>query len=513
MDQYQIYRTPTDSLKHYYASKPISWVRYAQAPGFEQWIDGFFTRNFGKRLNVGLSYEKIGAQGLYQFQKADSRTFRVFAQWSNKAANHRVFVDFELHRNSNNENGGLDNDTLFNTPPRQPRKAELIRNNSAQSKFRTNSITIQQIRLLTNAYKKNSIAAYHNLQWANHKFVYKDLDTPLWKKNYYPSTPLFIDSTTQDSILFHTINNEFGLCLPNWKSNFRAKAGIYHQFGQYIGYDFSQSLNQLGAKFFIDTKIANRIVLQGHANLVFAGTNAGTFSIEPKTQLLINKNLILEANLISRRQAAALISQNYSSNHFFIRNNFAPLLLNQLGFGLHSKWASLSTATTILQNIVAFDSLGMPFQTEQAFAIQQFRLQFNINWWKLKFLGDANYQLFASTAPIRLPKLHLVGSLILWHQFKSGWEAQVGADLAYMNAFAPYGFQPINNQFVLQSQILGGNFPWVDVFAAIKVKRFRFFSKTENLAQGFMGNGLYTVHRYPQTDRIFKIGLSWLFIN
>jgi hypothetical protein len=72
---------------------------------------------------------------------------------------------------------------------------------------------------------------------------------------------------------------------------------------------------------------------------------------------------------------------------------------------------------------------------------------------------------------------------------------------------------PAIGQFYLQDEMLVGNYPFVDAYAAAKVKEVRLFIKLQHLTSGLINESEYIVPYYPVAPRLLKWGISWIFLD
>ena len=95
---------------------------------------------------------------------------------------------------------------------------------------------------------------------------------------------------------------------------------------------------------------------------------------------------------------------------------------------------------------------------------------------------------------------------------------QLGVDVTYHTLYHPYAYMPATGRFYRQTHTEAGNYPFVNAFLNIKLKRTRFFLMFDHLNYGMMKNPetMYNyelVTLYPLTTRRFTFGLAWTFYN
>ena len=115
---------------------------------------------------------------------------------------------------------------------------------------------------------------------------------------------------------------------------------------------------------------------------------------------------------------------------------------------------------------------------------------------------------------VHVPLLYLKQSLYLESMlFKKAMQLQLGMALNYFTNYEGNYYMPALGQFYLQDSTSVGNYPFIDVFAAGKIKRVRLFIKLQNITSGLVNGSEYTVPFYPVAPRMLKWGVSWMFFD
>jgi hypothetical protein len=72
---------------------------------------------------------------------------------------------------------------------------------------------------------------------------------------------------------------------------------------------------------------------------------------------------------------------------------------------------------------------------------------------------------------------------------------------------------PATGRFYRQDQVRTGNYPFINVFLNIKLKRTRIFVMLDHVNSGIMGYNYYMVPTYPMNARMFRYGIAWTFYD
>jgi hypothetical protein len=67
--------------------------------------------------------------------------------------------------------------------------------------------------------------------------------------------------------------------------------------------------------------------------------------------------------------------------------------------------------------------------------------------------------------------------------------------------------------FYRQNDVEIGNYPKVDAFLKMKLKRARLFIKFEHANFGLTGSDYYVGIYQPMAPRVFRFGVSWSFYD
>jgi hypothetical protein len=112
--------------------------------------------------------------------------------------------------------------------------------------------------------------------------------------------------------------------------------------------------------------------------------------------------------------------------------------------------------------------------------------------------------------PVVMGKLSLCYDVEL---FKKALHAQVGISGTYHSEWFQDEYMPALRAFYKQRSYMSGNYPYLDAFINLNIKRARLFVKYEHFNAGLMGYNYIIVPDYPQADAALKFGISWLFFD
>ena len=127
------------------------------------------------------------------------------------------------------------------------------------------------------------------------------------------------------------------------------------------------------------------------------------------------------------------------------------------------------------------------------------------------------YQNSSDQTALPLPVLNLFTNLYLHFKIAGVLTVDLGADATFFTKYYAPDFCPQLNQYAVQQNVDTrkklGDYPFVNVYANMHLKRARFFIMMSNVTYG-SGNRLsFLTPHYPTNSSIIRMGISWNFIN
>ena len=142
---------------------------------------------------------------------------------------------------------------------------------------------------------------------------------------------------------------------------------------------------------------------------------------------------------------------------------------------------------------------------------QDFRLG-PLNWENI-----ITYQNSSNTDVLPVPALNIFSNLYLKFKIAKVLDVELGGNVTYYTKYEAPDFCPALNQFAIQknsdSKVELGEFPFVDVYANLKLKGVRFFVMMSNVLYNSAGRKYFTTPHYPMNGQVLHMGVSWPFFN
>ncbi len=515
-------------IKYYDVKTPTTTFVYHSAMRNGAALNSTYTQNVGKNFNFSVEYMGLRSQGFYSDALASNTNLVFSSHYTSKNRKYEAFAHF-IHQNVNNqENGGIENDSLF------------LANVNA---YRT------RVNILTNLKGSNSRFAYRRY-YLSHQFTpFKSEKFPFRirhdfftqsNKYYYSDTSLqpFYYGSNNDLVSYPLSTGKFSKNLSNavslvWDNKkFQLDAGIRHQILK-IGVSDAQTIgnltipnevseNRFGAVANLGINIKNRI----DVNSGFEYSNGSMFGNFLRSQNRLRfepfEGYFMNAK-VNFQSATPSFNYYINASPYRKYNYFENDLKNQnileIGGDIHLKWFNTQLFVNYfrINNFTYFDKDALPKQSSSSVNISQIGgdatlsyRNFHLNS-KLLFQNTlTNKELFPAPA--------LVGRANIFYQskaFKNAAELQTGIKGYFFTKFDSRDYFPLLNEFALPNNeafAVGGR-PVLDAYFNLKVKKMFFFVETQNFTTLIKSNNLYTSPHYPIYDFRINIGIVWYLIN
>ncbi len=547
------YLLTPQQIKYYNTTTPYTLLDFSQSENKsrsnETRLDVVHSQNINPRLNVTFRYDQAKSEGQYNFQAARNNAITLYSSYSGDKLT--VSGGFLFNRIVNQENGGMANDDdLLGTET----KYVQMRLTDARSDFKSNyffagasyTLGIQKKTGDTLLFKPVADLIYSFVMSNNLRLFTEGTDEN--NKIFFPVSYLNRDFTN-DSARFNSTENVVQLKFnesPDKKFSFgkRVFAGVelvtrsfaspaykdavYPFFpGTYNGtlyvgpepwWNIQKYTNSfVGGGFFRKTgkflrwDFDGRQYVTGH----LAGQTELNGSVTKPLTLFNDSLAFLEIGGNLWNRVPDYFQESYFSNRFrwtqdlnFEQRMNASARLVSPGFHLDS-----GAGYALINNFLYHDTLGIPSQTKKellvlaAFVNKEFHLgpfilQTHLLWQKASLpefirLPDLSARLVVS--------YHTVLAKVLF--------VQLGADTRYNTAYFADAYQPATGFFYLQNEKQIGNYPYMDLFANLKLKRTRVFFQYMNIGSLFLNQPYFTAYHYPMNRATFRLGVAWSFYN
>ncbi|MCR5657690.1 MAG: putative porin [Bacteroidales bacterium] len=368
----------------------------------------------------------------------------------------------------------------------------------------------------------------HSFNYLNNKLYYNESSPSV--AFYQPYDTLLNLTKSTDTTLVRAIQNTLkwnSLGYQKYNDNipFYVYAGVTHGFYKIKHFDYledetvlSRNYNQLSVNGGIIVNLFKSTRITGQGELVTLGYQIGDFDIKGQWKQFLgtsSKNFgqaVFDVEL--KRQSANWFEENYHSNHFRWENNFKAATYLTFNLKYNYKRYCIGVKQTSIANFIYFGTDARPAQYEEMFSIREAYLSFYQSLWRFEFEGFASLQKSSNEDVIHLPLLQ--GSLKMGYSqpvFHKAATLYPSITVRYFTKYYADAYMPATRTFYLQNEVQIGNFPFIDLALAIKVKKAHIYVAYSNM---FLLTGNYNsfiAPHYPMRDSRLFIGINWRLFN
>ena len=564
------------NMMAYQSVLPYSELRYVMTTADkEQHLNVKFGRRFAPRLFVSFAFNTDFSPSVFKNSRSLNNYFWVNAHYFTK--NNRYGVCAYWYRNKlvMDENGGIVNDEDYSSHTESDNSVinvnlttatntvissglgfehyfNLLPQKKVTSKTESDPVEIDSLNLFAVAdsllidslsidtlghqemIQETKVRKFtlgricHRFSYLNNKLYYNETTPSV--AFYQPYDTLLNTSKTTDTTLVRAFRNtlqwnSLGYQKYNDDVPFFVYAGVTHGFYRIKRYDYlegetvlTRNFNQLSVNGGIIVNLFKSTRITGQAELITLGYQIGDFDIKGQWKQYLGttrKNYgqaIFDFEL--KRQSANWFEESYYSNHFRWENNLKAA--TYLSFNLKYKFRDycIGVRQTSIANFIYFGTDARPTQHEEMFSIREAYLSFYQKLWRFEVEGFASLQKSSNEEVIHLPLVQ--GSLKIGYSqpmFHKAATLHPSITVRYFTKYYADAYMPATRSFYLQNEVQIGNFPFIDLALAIKVKKAHIYVVYSNM---FLLTGNYNsfiAPHYPMRDSRIFIGVNWRLFN
>ncbi|MCC7302896.1 MAG: hypothetical protein IT233_09650 [Bacteroidia bacterium] len=496
---------------------PYTWLHARFGMGNEQLFDGLHSQNITPRDNFSVAVLRNNGEGMYLRQQFFSERYALTFNHRPLHGKYAIALAIQLISREQNENGGLEDVSLFTDNVYSNRKLLPVILENASSQSRSRSIYVHQYLFFSKdtLWENKRRGAHFRMSWygSDELRVYSD-NTP---GEYYPA--IFLDSTqTRDSVCFSRLGADVLLNIPVRRWNM--EAGFGGCISDYYNAGFDSVMNDISFKgrIFQDTlvELKGEYVLKGpstgNSQAILAVKDVLRFAGFDSTSVVVG--LTIQSSSIR----SPLFFSHYVSNHYSWANNlsveFSRYVLNsaELVTSLRKFGAELLAGYRSMEGFAFVNANGMPqWANRITWADIQLRLLRKAGAWT--FRAEACYRISEDTL---LPVPALKGKFDIFWEKKFNSEKlalQLGASGTYFGSYRPGNYLPALGMFSPGGNFNAGDYIYPALYVHLLVGPARIFVRADHVTSGLFGYNYFIAEKYPGPDRIIRVGVKWDFFD
>ncbi len=432
------------------------------------------------------------------------------------------------------ENTTIENDSITTIPLSND---SLLMDTLSMDTLRIDTLLIDSIKTIENqdiAVQETKVRKFtlgricHSFSYLNNKLFYNESSPTA--AFYQPYDTLLNTTKSTDTTLVRAIRNSLkwsslGYQKYNDDIPFYLYAGLSHGFYKVKLFDYlegetllSRNYQQLSVNGGIIVNLFKSTRITGQGELVTLGYQIGDFDLRGQWKQFLgtsSKNwgfATFDAEI--KRQSANWFEESYSSNHFRWKNDFKAATYLTFNLKYNYKTYCIGVRQTSIANLIYFGTDARPAQNEGMFSIREAYLSFYQSLWRFEFEGFASLQKSSNEEVMHLPLLQ--GRLKIGYSqpiFRKAATLYPSITVRYFTKYYADAYMPATRVFHLQNEVKIGNFPFIDMSLAIKVKKAHIYLVYSNM---FLLTGNYNsfiAPHYPMRDSRIFIGVNWRLFN
>ncbi len=491
----------------------------------------FHSQNVNPYFNFTLRMNIAKSTGQYNAQDSKNNFITLYTSYNNDNLNiHSGFISNTV---KNNENGGLSSDTLlFNGADSDLLNVNL---NSSKSNFKGTYYFLNgeyRFGKVIETEKDSALfrpifGIFFNTQYERHKQEFVDEEES--ENNFFENT-YYSEDYLKDSISFNKFDNV--LQLKQYENSERKTS-----FGTraFLGIDFINTMSPGPDTLNFKSVTNNYSNLYGGGGIFREKGKFWTWNFDGKIYFIGRKagqtelsGIISKPFRIFKDSAASLVltgainnmvadyfQEEFYSNHYRWNNDFSmEQRMDFKGTIISPKFKlKLSGNYAIINNYIYNNYDGIPSQTGKELLVFSAFADKDFNHRNLHFRVRALWQKASDEEFIHLPDLSAFVSAYYKFVISKVMFTQIGVDTRYNTKYYADAYSPATGLFYLQNEKEYGNYPYIDVYANLRLKRTRVFFKMANIGTNFLNGEYITTPHYPMPRSSFRFGLSWLFYD
>lgn len=555
-DMLNAWRPTLSKQKFYNTRVPMTLLSFNTGGGKETSQDrltGVFNGNINRRAQVGASLDYLYSKGSYNNQNAKSLNWGINGSYIGERFE---FQGFYNHWNMvNRENGGITDDRYITKPEEVQGGVSTVDPKAIPTRLTAAQSRIVGGQLFLNSRYK--VGKWHeepvNDTTSVRTFV--PVTSFIWTLDYQQGRHVFTNQApgeahdfwantyftpdgTYDKTSFSTLTNTFGISmLEGWHrlAKFGLSAYITHQLRKYrqSADTVVQEMSPLpeNADQIPGSATANRVWVGGQlskrqgsvltyqagARFGIIGSVAGNVRIDGSIRTrfrLLGDTVSITANGGFSNENAPYLYNNYRSNHFIWKQSLNTIKTVTAGGRLNIPHTG-SVIEANVQNITDyayFGADGIPVQYSGSVQVLSLRLRQRLSWRALHWDNTITWQKSGNENVLSLPQLSVYSNLYLTVRIAT-LKLQLGLDCDWYTRYYAPNYQPATMAFCNQRDVKIGNYPFMNLYANMRLSRARFFVMMTHINQGLCGKNYFVLPGYPLNPRRFQMGVSVDFAN
>ena len=511
------------------------------------------SQNVNRFLNFGLIYDIVYSLGQYSYQRSEDKTFTLYSSYTGDK--YKLYIAGDINNITSIENGGIKDKSQLSTLNTRDMEVNLGGLNKSKDMLKNRNLLIVQKYtvnkkplLIADSLNRNKVQKKfrvngtfsHILAWEVNRKTYIDYYP---KSGFYDTANIYISKNlTQDSLSTGSLKNTVRFDFSTDETRkFRLGGGVgirneIFRYGQIVPNGLPPVSDTITYSDTISWKNGNNVLIGRLFNdigdkfrwiatgeLYFSGYRAGDFILDGK----FDKSFDFKKGRarweifgkITNLQPSVWY-ERWGSNNFKWQNNLLKEFRINVGteFVYPARKTIIRFNYAIIDNYTDFGLDTMPSQYSGGLSVAALYIKKEVSAWKFHLANDILIQQSTNKNVLDLPLITVRSAGFFEHNFhfkltNGNLNTQFGVEVLYNTPYHGYSYMPATGRFFRQNLTLTGDYPYVNAFLNVKLKRTRFFLMLDHVNSGLTGYNYFMVPSYPMNIRMFKYGLAWTFYD
>lgn len=523
--------------------RPFSEVFYSYLPGKKDKDDSrlsaILTQNVNPHLNLGMKFNFMGSDGQYLNQKSKIGGGALFSSFSKGI--YTLHVSLGLSKINMQQNGGL-YDMNEAWDPENETKAIPVNLSKANTTIHSRYLFLNhKINFKADTSKLEDTRSHlsHTLVYSPNYRTYKDnlnaLDNTgqnamdsVYYTRYYPHAQRNSNIHILDTCYYKSLYNELRYSQRIFEDKISIGGFWANQLDYYYSafndtadsvvsdrYNFSS--NYIGG--IARLNVSEKSGLLAYVRYGLSGYRQNDLTMNAILTTYFTDSLWSRVDGFFKKEVPDYFMQRFRSSYYDWSRSVVP----QIYYGVDGMvvWEKANIKVggnfTIVQNYLYFDSTTLPKQAEYLEGVTTWYLQHHLKVWLLHWENRLTYQ-EATSDIFSIPRWAWYTRFYIDHVVRfnftgGGFRFALGGEAWYNSRFNNYNYSPVAEQFYYQSDKIGSDYTFSNLFLNAQVKRLRVFVRYENFTTLFVKYNYYSINDYPYPRTAFKLGLAWTFYD
>jgi len=517
----------------------IRWTNGGARNVAEQTFRVRHSQNASRFLNFGLIYDIVFNIGQYDLQRAVNKNFLFHTSYNRNI--YTAYFSVGLNNHESQENGGITG--VESLQQYAPEDVPVLLNdlNGANSYLKNRYLML--VQRYSPGGKRDSITGELT---RSGPITFSHIGTYEWNQrrytDKYPATELYdtvMISKTQtadslyQSLLSNTLRVDFAAGSTG-KFRIGAGAGIrseLRKFAQVMPGDTltrPDTVSSRTGSLVLTGKVFNNIGSKfgwtASGDLWFQGYRAGDFIVDGRIYKDFETNrkgtVTWDATGAVASYTPSFWYRQWGSNNFSWQNDISREFRLTVGSSLRwpERHLNIRFSYAIVDNFTYMGEDARPAQHQGGLSVASLLASKDFIFWKLHLDNTVLLQQSSNSEVLSLPLVTARSAFFFDHLFKfasTGGELsfQLGAEAMIHTPYYAMNYMPATGRYFSQSDSQPGNYPFINVFLNLKVKRTRIFIMADHINSGLTGYNYFLTPGYPLNIRMIKYGIAWTFYD